>query len=202
MSTGCELLQRLDGDGLGAADDADADVAEVVERLSIRTRSSRWRSIESRALGSCSRALSMLGCSRRTASASWLSASIAVTMSALLSSSWVIRSRIWVSTDFVVPSRPSRVLLSSAVIVLSWATPPPLRMQAERAEHLLDLGVAPGAARAGCRRRRRAARCGRPPAAARARRTSRRAGWSGGSRRPRCRAGRGRCAARASPRRA
>ena len=34
--------------------------------------------------------------------------------------------RIWLSTERAVPSRPSSALLSSVVIVLSWATPPPL----------------------------------------------------------------------------
>ena len=60
------------------------------------------------------------------------------------------------STDCTVPSRPSRALLSSVVIVLSWATPPPLSSRRQRAEHLLDLGVAAGAGERDRRRRRRA----------------------------------------------
>ena len=36
-------------------------------------------------------------------------------------------TRICSSTDFTVPSRPSKASVSSLLIVLSWATPPPLR---------------------------------------------------------------------------
>ncbi len=55
--------------------------------------------------------------------------SIALTMSTLLSSSWVTRVRTWVSTDLAEPSRPSSARLSSSVMVLRWAMPPPLRIR-------------------------------------------------------------------------
>ena len=51
---------------------------------------------------------------------------MALTMSALLSSSCVISSRTWSSTDRAVPSRPSSAMFSSRAMVRSWATPPPL----------------------------------------------------------------------------
>ena len=37
-----------------------------------------------------------------------------------------MKMRIWVSTERTSDSRPSKALLSSETIVLSWPTPPPL----------------------------------------------------------------------------
>ena len=101
---------------------------------SIFTRSSRCLSSESSALGSSSSAASMVSRCLPVSIESRFSASMARTMSALFSSSWLISRRTWLSTDFAEPSRPSSALLISLVMVLSWPTPPPLssRLSAPR----------------------------------------------------------------------
>ena len=77
--------------------------------------------------------------------ASRLSDSMASTMSALFSSSWPMTVSTWRSTERAVPSRPSRALLSSLRDRLQLGDAATVEEQAQRAEHLLDLGVAAGA---------------------------------------------------------
>ena len=105
------------------------------------------------------------------------------------------------STERAEPSRPCRALLSSCVDGLELRHAAAVEQQAERAEHLLDLGVATGPLERDHVAAAQRVAAGAAPAARSARRTSRPAGWSGGSRRSRCRAAWCRCASRASRRR-
>ena len=97
------------------------------------------------ALGSSSSASSMLPSCWWAESASRLSASIASTISALLSSRLPVKVSIWLSTERTLSSRPVTALLSSWVIGLQLGHATAVEDQAQRAEHLLDLRVAAGA---------------------------------------------------------
>ena len=74
---------------------------------------------------------------------------MALTMSPLLASSWAISGSIWRSTDLAEPSRPSSAMFSSLGDGLELGDAAAVEQQAQRAEDLLDLGVAAGVARAG-----------------------------------------------------
>ena len=98
----------------------------LLSALSIFTRSSRCRLIEATARGSSSRAWVMAGFCLFSAIASRLRLSMARTIWSLFVSSWPMNVSSWASTERTLPSRPASAELSSAEIVFSCATPPPL----------------------------------------------------------------------------
>src|SRR3954463_5186908 len=118
-----------------------------VSALSNLTRSARWLFTDCSARGRSSSVLLIVLSCLRSPAASRLVFSIAATTAALFWSSWPMNVRIWVSTDRTSSSRPDIALLSSETIVLSWHATA-VEQQGERAEHLLDLRVAPGAVEA------------------------------------------------------
>ena len=111
----------------------------------------------------------------------WLIDSIAWMMSAFWSSRVPTTSSSDPSRSRSRPVRPSITWLSSWVMVPSWADAAAAEQEGQRAEHLLDLGVAAGVGERDRVAVATAARWAPRRSAARGRRTSRRAGSPGGS---------------------
>ncbi len=141
-----ELAQRVDGGDLGRLDHPDADVRRAGRGPGASGPGpGAGRRCWSARSGSSSSAASMLPSCWWAESASRLSASIASTICALLVSRLPVKVSIWAEhrADVVLASGDRLVELLGDGLELGHAAA--VEDQAQRAEHLLDLGVAAGA---------------------------------------------------------